>query len=191
MGKPGAMRVIAGRWRGRPLHAPPGLAVRPTADRVREALFSILGDAILGAEVADLCSGSGALGIEALSRGAARVVFVDAVPAALRAVRENLDRLGADASATRCVPADAAAWLARRLASSEPLVVLADPPYASAVAQDLLDVLAAGPTTAAVPVAVLEHAGEHTLTLPAGLRWRVDTRRYGRAGLTILWREVP
>jgi 16S rRNA (guanine966-N2)-methyltransferase len=185
------MRVIAGRWRGRPLHTLPGLAVRPTADRVREALFSILGGAVVGAEVADLCCGSGALGIEALSRGAARVVFVDAAASSLAAVRENLVRLKAESDATRCVGADAVAWLGHRLTLPGRLVVLADPPYASSLAQDLLGVLAAAPVTAESPVAVLEHAGDHALTLPADLRWRVDTRRYGRAGLTILWREAP
>lgn len=185
------MRVIAGRWRGRRLHTLPGLAVRPTADRVREALFSILGGAVTGAEVADLCCGSGALGIEALSRGAARVVFVDSAPASLHAVRENLARLGAQAGATRCVGADAVAWLGHRLTLPGPLVVLADPPYASSVAQDLLGVLAVAPVTVEIPVAVLEHAGDQALALPTDLRWRVDVRRYGRAGLTIFWREAP
>jgi 16S rRNA (guanine966-N2)-methyltransferase len=186
------MRVIAGRWRGQSLRSLPGLAVRPTADRVREALFSILGDAIAGVEVADLCCGSGALGIEALSRGARRVVFVDVAPAALRTVRENLARLrGADAGSTRLVEMDAVGWLERRLTLPEPLVVLADPPYASAVSQDLAAVLAAGPAKAEVPVAVLEHGGDDVLVLPPGGPWRADIRRYGRTGLTILWREAP
>jgi 16S rRNA (guanine966-N2)-methyltransferase len=185
------MRVIAGRWRGHPLRSLPGFAVRPTADRVREALFSILGEAIAGAEVADLCCGSGALGIEALSRGAARAVFVDTAPAALRTVRENLARLGVPADAARFAGTDAVVWLERRLALPAPVVVLADPPYASSLAQDLLGVLAAAPAFAQVPVAVFEHAGEEALALPQGLRWRVDARRYGRAGLTILWQEAP
>ncbi len=185
------MRVIAGRWRGHRLQTLPGLEVRPTADRVREALFSILGDAIAGAEVADLCCGSGALGIEALSRGAARADFVDAAPAALRTVRENLARLGAPAAAARFAATDAVAWLTRRLGQPGPVVLLADPPYASSVAQDLLAALAAAPAGAQVPVAVLEHAGDAALTLPPGLGWAVDVRRYGRAGLTILWQEAP
>ncbi len=185
------MRVIAGRWRGHRLQSLPGLAVRPTADRVREALFNILGEAIVGAEVADLCCGSGALGIEALSRGAACAVFVDTSPAALAKVRANLARLNAPADAGRLVGTDAVAWLARRLAQPDPLVVLADPPYASTVARDLLAVLAAAPAGVRVPVAVLEHAGDQVLALPPGLAWRADVRRYGRAGLTILWQEAP
>ncbi|MBM4371893.1 MAG: RsmD family RNA methyltransferase, partial [Deltaproteobacteria bacterium] len=88
------MRVIAGIYRGHPITAPAGPAVRPTADRVREALFSILGSRTEGATVLDLFCGTGALGIEALSRGAARAVFVDGSPRSLAALRRNLDRLG-------------------------------------------------------------------------------------------------
>src|SRR5918998_3417279 len=88
------MRVIAGRWGGRRLQAPPGDATRPTSDRVREALFSILGARVDDARVLDLFAGSGALGIEALSRGAASATFVDHDPDALAAVRANLDGTG-------------------------------------------------------------------------------------------------
>jgi 16S rRNA (guanine966-N2)-methyltransferase len=94
------MRIIAGKWRGRPLVAPPGDATRPTADRVREALFSMLASRIgsfEGLRVADLFAGSGALGLEALSRGAAHCVFVDKDRAALEAIRTNLAKLGAEA----------------------------------------------------------------------------------------------
>ena len=86
------MRVIAGRFGGRRLSAPRGGRTRPTADRVREALFSVLGD-LEGARVLDLFAGSGALGIEALSRGAAEATFVDTAPAALQALRDNLAAL--------------------------------------------------------------------------------------------------
>src|SRR5919198_4163450 len=95
------MRVIAGQGLGRRLQAPAGAATRPTSDRVREALFSILGDRVRGARVLDLFAGSGALGIEALSRGAAAVTFVDSAPGALTALRDNLDALGADAEVVR------------------------------------------------------------------------------------------
>src|SRR5690349_20918096 len=103
-----AMRVIAGRYGGRRLQAPPGDATRPTSDRVREALFSILGDRVEGARVLDLFAGSGALGLEALSRGAASATFVDSAPAAIRAVKANLAALGAEAEVVR---ADALRWL--------------------------------------------------------------------------------
>ena len=88
------MRVVAGEFGGRRLQAPRGRATRPTADRVREALFSMLGD-VGGARVLDLYAGSGALGIEALSRGAASAVFVDSEARAAEAIRRNLDTLGA------------------------------------------------------------------------------------------------
>ena len=89
------MRVVAGLYRGRRLQAPPGRSTRPTSDRVREALFSILGPAVEGARVLDLFAGSGALGIEALSRGAAEAVFVESDPRAAAAIRGNLKTLDA------------------------------------------------------------------------------------------------
>src|SRR5918998_6335794 len=92
------MRVVAGTHGGRRLATPPGSATRPTSDRVREALFSILGAAVDGARVLDLFAGSGALGIEALSRGAAEATFVERAPAALRALRGNLAALGIEAA---------------------------------------------------------------------------------------------
>src|SRR5215213_6124095 len=121
------MRVIAGRWGGRRLQAPPGEATRPTSDRVREALFSVLGERVTGARVLDLFAGSGALGIEALSRGAAEATFVDAAPAALKALRANLEALGADAEIRR---QDALRFLAGASAAARQYdLVLLDPPY--------------------------------------------------------------
>ena len=102
------MRVVAGAFKGRPIRAPKGTHTRPTADRVREALFSILGP-IEGLRVLDLFAGSGALGIEALSRGASSATFVDSSPRAVAAVRRNLDELGAEAEVSR---RDALRWLA-------------------------------------------------------------------------------
>src|SRR5579864_1384618 len=94
------MRVVSGTHRGRMLRAPKGRATRPTSDRVREALFSILAS-VEGANVLDLFAGSGALGIEALSRGAVSATFVDSAPAAIAAVRANLEDLGLDAEVVR------------------------------------------------------------------------------------------
>ncbi|MGA3082966.1 MAG: 16S rRNA (guanine(966)-N(2))-methyltransferase RsmD [Terracidiphilus sp.] len=88
------MRIIAGSLRSRTLEAPPGLATRPTSDRLRETLFNVLAPHIQGAAFLDLYAGSGAVGIEALSRGAARVEFVERAPAALKVLRGNLERLG-------------------------------------------------------------------------------------------------
>jgi 16S rRNA (guanine966-N2)-methyltransferase len=130
------MRVVAGTYRGRSLRAPRGGQTRPTSDRVREALFSILAS-VEGAEVLDLFAGSGALGIEALSRGAARATFVDSAPAAIAAVRHNLEQLGLQAEVLR-IPA-------LRALSCTPIterqydLVFLDPPYrlASSLAPEL------------------------------------------------------
>lgn len=120
------MRVVAGRYKGRRLKAPKGSATRPTSDRVREALFSVLGT-LDGARVLDLFAGSGALGIEALSRGAATATFVDDDPKAVEAIRQNLSAIGVDADVRRC---DALAFL--RAGGGPYDVVFIDPPYSSA-----------------------------------------------------------
>ena len=122
------MRVVAGAFKGRPLKAPPGRATRPTADRVREALFSILGD-VAGVRVLDLFAGSGALGIEALSRGAAEAVFVESDRRAADVLRANLRAVG-DPPA-RVAVEDAMRFLGRPAGDTYDLV-FADPPYSSA-----------------------------------------------------------
>ncbi|MFO7609829.1 MAG: RsmD family RNA methyltransferase, partial [Candidatus Krumholzibacteriia bacterium] len=135
------MRVIGGRWRGRRLAAPRGQAVRPTTDRVKEAVFNILGDRVAAATVLDLCSGAGGLGLEALSRGAARAVFVDSDRAALAAVRANAEACGAQAGEFALVHADAVAWLSAWRPAGGPWLLLADPPYATAVAGALVPLI--------------------------------------------------
>lgn len=123
------MRIIAGQFRGRPLQAPPGPATRPTADRVREALFSMLTSRLGSFEdlrVADLYAGSGALGFEALSRGAAEATFVETDPTAQTAIKANASKLGVG-DKVRVLGGSALA-----LSRSEPFdLILADPPYAS------------------------------------------------------------
>jgi len=124
------VRVIAGRWGGRRLAAPPGTATRPTSDRVREALFSMLG-ALDGARVLDLFAGSGALGIEALSRGAAFCAFVDRDRRAIAALRANLRALEVDDAAFAVYPQTAAGALKKAAAQGDAYdVVFLDPPYA-------------------------------------------------------------
>jgi 16S rRNA (guanine(966)-N(2))-methyltransferase RsmD len=140
------LRIVAGSFKGRRLVAPPGSATRPTSDRVREALFSVLGPSVPGARVLDLFAGSGALGLEALSRGAATAVFVDRSQRAIAAIRTNLEALGVDADVHR-MEAHAAlrAALARREAYD---LVFLDPPYRHAaglgrkLSETLLPVLA-------------------------------------------------
>jgi 16S rRNA (guanine966-N2)-methyltransferase len=124
------MRVVAGEFKGHRLQSPAGRATRPTADRVREALFAMLGD-LSGARTLDLFAGSGALGIEALSRGAASAVFVERDARALAAIRRNLDALGVEGRVRR---REALAYLASSAARRDgPFdLVFVDPPYSSA-----------------------------------------------------------
>jgi len=133
------MRVVAGRFKGRRLYAPRGERTRPTADRVREALFSMLGD-VAGVRVLDLYAGSGALGIEALSRGAVSAVFVESDRRAVAALRRNLEAVGAEAAVRR---QDARRFLARPEGTFD--LVFCDPPYddAPGVAAALSDALPA------------------------------------------------
>ena len=132
------MRIIAGQWRGRPIIAPKGDATRPTADRMREALFSMLASRLGSFEelsVADLFAGSGALGLEALSRGAASCVFVEQDRAAVDALKANIAKLGAKADVR------AQSVLALPPATKPYDLILMDPPYgtgAGAVALDKL-----------------------------------------------------
>ncbi|MBA4043594.1 MAG: 16S rRNA (guanine(966)-N(2))-methyltransferase RsmD [Erythrobacter sp.] len=132
------MRIIAGQWRGRKLVAPKGEATRPTADRMRETLFSMLTSRLVdfeGLAVADLFAGSGALGLEALSRGAATCLFVEQDRAALDAIRTNIATVGAQASAR--VESGSATQLR---AAPQPLdLILVDPPYHSGAGEVALD----------------------------------------------------
>ena len=167
-------RVVAGSRGGRRIAAPRGEATRPTAERVREALFSILGDRVAGARVLDLFAGSGALGLEALSRGAAQATFVDAAPAAVRAVRANLAALELEGE---CVRGDALAALRTARADGRQYdLVLIDPPYrlAGRLAPGLSEGL--GGVLAADGRAVTESDRREPLALDLPL---LDERRYG------------
>lgn len=123
------MRIIAGKWRGRAIEAPPGLGTRPTGDRARETLFSMLASRLGSFEdlrVADLFAGSGGLGLEALSRGAASATFVESDPKARAAIQRNADKLGAG-ERIRLI-----ATSALTLPRAEPFdLIFADPPYAA------------------------------------------------------------
>lgn len=173
------MRIIAGQWRGRRIEAPPGELVRPTRDRIREAWMSIVHGDLPEARVVDLCAGSGALGLEALSRGAATVNFVEQSPRALAALRGNLERLGGHAGAS--VHRDDAVRWVEGCEAGQYDVAFADPPYDSAVADALVR------RWLAVPFAHIfgiEHAAGSPLP-PGG-----DTRRYGSTALTF-YRSSP
>jgi 16S rRNA (guanine966-N2)-methyltransferase len=179
------MRIIAGKWRGRQLAAPQGTATRPTGDRVRETLFSMLASRLgsfEGLRVADLYAGSGALGFEALSRGAAFACFVDQDAGAVAAIRANVNALDtADRTQVLTRPADA-------LPSQEPFdLVFADPPYSrgsgtAALKQILASGWAAGGTWIAIETERAEKIEPQGCTLDA-------ERDVGRARLTLLRAE--
>jgi 16S rRNA (guanine(966)-N(2))-methyltransferase RsmD len=124
------MRVIGGTYRSRRLAAPRGLATRPTSDRLRETLFNVLAPRIEGAVFADLYAGSGAVGIEAISRGASLVYFVDSAPSAVDAIRSNLSALEIT-SGFQIVSSTVSAALHRLTERSRWSIVFLDPPYAA------------------------------------------------------------
>ncbi len=136
----GLFRIIGGRWRGRKLSFPALEGVRPTGDRVRETLFNWLQPRISGARCLDLYAGSGALGLEALSRGAGEVVFVDRQPVLIRAIEVHLHTLGASAGRCRCE--DAAVFLKGRSAPFD--LVFLDPPFGQVDWQGLCEALGSG-----------------------------------------------
>ncbi|NLN27385.1 MAG: 16S rRNA (guanine(966)-N(2))-methyltransferase RsmD [Firmicutes bacterium] len=136
------MRVIAGSAGVLRLQTVKGTGTRPTADRVKESLFSILGPQIAGARVLDLFAGSGSLGIEALSRGAQHAVFVDRMPACIEVIRANLNHTGL-ASRGDVVRADALSYLERLAREGRQFdVIFADPPYGRRLAAETLARLA-------------------------------------------------
>ncbi len=176
------MRIIAGRWRGRPLAAPKGDATRPTADRTREALFSMLTSRVStmeGLAVADLFAGSGALGLEALSRGAATCLFVEQDRAALDALRANVAALGATGAEIR-----AGSVMSLGPARAPLDLIIMDPPYASGAGAVALDKLARlGWTSPATWISI--ETGRTEDVDVAG--FEADTVRvHGKAKLTIL-----
>jgi 16S rRNA (guanine966-N2)-methyltransferase len=170
------VRIVAGRYKGRRLRMPRGAPTRPTADRVREALFSMLGD-VSGARVLDLYAGSGALGIEALSRGADSALFVERDPRAAAAIRANIDAVGANGEVRR---QDVLGFLA---SDHRPFdLVLCDPPYdsgpriAGQLAERLPALLAEGART------VTESDKRRPLELPFPL---LTERTYGDTRIAI------
>jgi 16S rRNA (guanine966-N2)-methyltransferase len=171
------MRIIAGRWRGRTIQAPPGQRTRPTTDRVREAWMSTLQHDLPGARVLDLFAGSGALGLEALSRGAARVTFVERGAGPLKVLQANIEKLHAQAD-VEVVKADAARYVEGLPADAFDIAV-ADPPYDTRDAAHLAELFARLPFAR---ILCIEHRAGITLPGAAGAR----TRRYGDTALTFI-----
>jgi 16S rRNA (guanine(966)-N(2))-methyltransferase RsmD len=188
------MRIIAGILRSRTLVAPPGLATRPTSDRLRETLFNVLAPRIEGAAFLDLYAGSGAVGMEAYSRGAERVEFVEKAPAALRVLRGNLERLGLATpgeSAGFRIHACAVGAFLRRAAAAQKReqyeVLFLDPPYDAAgeyaATLGLLGGSAAG-LLAADAVVIAEHRRKERLEDSYGSLERTRLLEQGDAALS-------
>jgi 16S rRNA (guanine966-N2)-methyltransferase len=176
------LRVTGGRLGGRRLRAP-ARGVRPTGDRVREAVFARLGD-LEGAAVLDLYAGSGALGVEAASRGAASVVFVERAPATLAVLRANLDAL--ELGDQRVIASDAGRAVARLGREGHRFdLVLVDPPWASHEAPRALAALVAAGILAPHALVVVEHGRRHSLPVVRGLVV-LDERQYGETLVTRL-----
>jgi len=174
------VRIIAGRWRGHQLKTLRGRDVRPTADRVREAWMSALGGRVAGAKVVDLFAGSGALGLEALSRGADSVVFVERARGALKLLRGNIELLGAG-DECRVWEGEVFRFLG---GLEEPFdLALADPPYARGEAQRLVDLFVKSPFAKEL---WLEHPWRESLQLPESAR----TRRYGDTALSTIFSDL-
>ena len=195
--EPGAIRIIGGRYKGRKLDVPDGGDVRPTSDRAREALFNILshgdystnaGPLPMGAKVLDVFAGSGALGLEALSRGAEHVAFLEQEPGNLRMIRRNAIKLGESGvismlqrDGTRPGPTPVGGQIPANL-------VFLDAPYDSGLGSVALVELAKAGWLGEDCVAVLETGGREKITHPEGFD-QVDQRKYGISVMTIFVRS--
>ena len=166
-------RIIAGQWRRRKLQFPPLEGIRPSPDRVRETLFNWLRDHVEGSRCLDLFAGSGALGLEALSRGAGEAVFVDRERAAVEAIRGHLELLGSRGA--EAVHADAIAWLQGPPRPFD--LVFLDPPFDAGLLPAVCDRLARGWLKSQALV-YMEYPADAAPALPAD--WQV--LREGRAG---------
>ncbi len=187
------MRVIAGMWKGRRLKSPSGDEVRPTTDRVKEALFNILGPDVRDCLFLDLCCGAGGLGIEALSRGAAGAVFIDLSRKSLALVRDNLDSCGVEREVAKLICTDAVAWLNRWTPGRDSgrWILVADPPYRSGAAGAIMKELERLADAPGFLAGIIEHgARTPDLSVPGEGRLAWQTRRYGESYLAVA-RVVP
>jgi len=178
------MRVIAGKYKGRKLAAPAGRDIRPTTDKTKEAMFSILAFELPDARVLDLFSGTGSLGIEALSRGAASCVFCEKSRQALDQIRENLDHCDIGDEA-RIQPGDVARSLERFGDLGEKFdVILMDPPYGQGLCQQALGIIDEHDLLEEGGIIICEHRKEDDMPEQVGSLQRTRERRYGISMLT-------
>lgn len=185
------IRISSGNYRGRKLRVPRA-GVRPTKDMVRQALFSALGDSILSKRVADLFAGSGAVGIEALSRGAGEVCWIESDPRTFTLLKENVEAIAPERAKT-CFRQDAFAWLKSPASPRDLDMVFADPPYRPDGDQSwgtlLLDALAASPVLKPEGLFVLEQHADQPM-VDSAVFDMVKSARYGET-LLVYYRKKP
>jgi len=178
----GTIRIVAGRLRGRRVGVPSDPALRPTSDKVREALFNILGQDLTGFDVLDLFAGSGALGFEALSRGARRAVFVEANPKTAAALRRSAEALGLEHE-TRVIVGRVESVLDRARLGGPYHVIFADPPYDATAEAGLVDGVDAGRVLGMHGTLVVERESRNPVNPGhSGLKL-IRTAEYGRTAL--------
>jgi 16S rRNA (guanine(966)-N(2))-methyltransferase RsmD len=183
------MRITAGEHRGRRLRSPKGARTRPTSDLLRQAIFNVLGARIQGARVLDLFAGTGALGLEALSRGAAEVTFVERDRAALASLRTNLAGLGLSSRA-RVVAQETLAALDGLARAGERFdCVLLDPPYSGGLALRCVETLAPGGILSQNALLLVQAFHKTEVPARAGVLSQVWRRRYGETRLTLYRKE--
>lgn len=182
------MRIIGGRWRRKPLAVPEGLNVRPTSDRARESIFNVLESGrglpfqgVADRSIGDIFAGTGAFGLEALSRGASRCLFIDNGDGALAVLRHNIQALGAGLQST---------VFRQDVANLGPApfrldLVFVDPPYRSGLASNCLSILQKHKWLDDKGLIIVEHAKAESLAVPDGLAV-IDQRRYGAAAFSFL-----
>lgn len=188
------MRVVAGEVKGFQLRAPRGMDTRPTSDKVREAMFAVLGPAVDGARVLDLYAGTGALAIEALSRGADQADLVEKRPAACQIIRVNLSRTRfTDRAHLRCMSAERALKeLGNRRQEIDPFdLVLLDPPYAHRDIATVMSDLGTGAILAAGALVVLEHSPRFQAELEYGVLSRWQYKIYGDTAVSFYQAPGP
>ena len=187
------MRIIAGKFRGRKLKSPPSLQTRPTSDRLRETLFNILAPRIAGARVLDLCAGTGAVGIEALSRGAAHVTFIDQSRKMSALIEENLNTFNIEEHEVEIVTTDASGFLRKLVRKPKnPFdVIFFDPPYAADY-EIVLDYLGehAAELLATGGVVIVEHNTKKELREVVGQLRRYRVVKQGDSSLSFYERTA-
>ena len=181
------MRIVGGTHRGRRLFVPKGLMIRPTADRVKEAIFNVLGPWIEGKSVLDLFAGSGSLGLEALSRGAREVVFVDNHPQSLAAIKRNIETLGLGDRA-RLMRLDLTRGPGRLAERADAFsLFFLDPPYGQNLAGHALNLIERNGLVDPEAVAVVEHSRRDSLDALDESAWFLEReRKYGQTKVSFL-----